>query len=185
MQRPILSDTSFLAHVFGPKRNPKPTGIRKSKPLKGVKGQNKGRIAAFNRMSPVSQELLKRSGLKESYLRGQTTLSDAKRTVRPQAISLGLAKPVPGQPTVIRVPRPPTRREQIDFQVARHIKVTLARSDKRFSPQGIDTRVPRIPDYIVEHVKTWDYDQLSAAAGTGSPFEIIEEGTRFNPFWYQ
>src|SRR4051812_49430576 len=183
MQRPILSDTSFLAHVFGPKRNPKPTGIRKSKPLKGVKGQTKVRIAAFNRMSPVSQELLKRSGLKESYLRGQTTLSDAKRVMHAQAATLGLAKP--GQPAVIRVPRPLTRREQIDYQVARHIKITLAHSDKRFSPQGIDARVPHIPDYIVEHVKTWDYNQISAAAGTGSPFEIIEEGTRFNPFWYQ
>ena len=186
MQRPILSDTSLLAHIFGPKKNPQPTGIRKTK-LKGKKGQTKGRIAAFNRMSPVNQELLKRTGRRDEYLRGEISLTDVRKAVRAHAVSLGVAKPTPNMPQLPtrRVQTPMTRRQMVDKLVARHIKITLSDAGRRYSDRGIDERVPRIPSYIVEHVQTWDYAQIKAAAGTGSPFEIIEANNRFNPFWYQ
>lgn len=184
MRRPILSDTSFLAHLFSPKKNPQPTGIRK-KTLKGLKGQSKSRVAAFNRMSPVNQELLKRSGLRDLYLRGDASLTDARRSVRPRAVEYGVARPLAANRPVLRVPRPMTHREQVNAQVARHIKRTLADSNKRFNAVKISERVPRIPDYIVEFVGDWDYHQISDAARKGSPFDVIEDGEiTFNPFWY-
>lgn len=186
MVRPNLSDESFLGFIFSPKKYQQPTGIRKRN-LKGVKGgRKKGRLAAFNRMSAANQEMLSRFGLRDSYLRGELSLGEARKAVRPRAVAAGVARPLPGQESrpVVRVPRPLTRREQINAAVARHIKRTVVDAGKRFHGPSVDRRVTQIPDYIVEYVPEWDYQQISDAASTGSPFERIENGARFNPFWY-
>src|SRR4051812_27593157 len=118
-KKPSLTDTNFLAHIFGPKRHPQPSGIRKTH-LSGVKGgRSKLRLAAFNRMSPVNQEMLKRAGLREDYLKGNASLSEARRALRPQAVSLGVAKPirVKGTGGIIYTP--------LDAQVAAHLKRTI------------------------------------------------------------
>src|SRR3954463_15769083 len=95
-KKPSFTDTNFLAHIFGPKRHAQPSGIRKTR-LTGVKGgRSKLRLAAFNRMSPVNQEMLKRAGLRDDYLKGNASLAEAKRALRPQAVRLGVAKPTPG-----------------------------------------------------------------------------------------
>lgn len=184
MARPILSDTSFLGYLFAPKKHEKPAGIRKVK-LSGTKGRTKGRLAAFNRMSSTNQELLKRAGLRDAYLRGDTTLVEARRSIRPQAVSLGIARPLPLPTTTTRIAPVLSRRQQIDLINARHIKRVVAGAGKKFNGPEVDRRVRFIPDDFVEDIRDWNYDQIRGAASNGSPFETIEENARFNPFWYR
>lgn len=93
MRRPALSDASFLAHIFSPKKNPKPTGLRK-RILKGSKGQRKARINAYNRMTAEKQAVIDRAGHRDSFLRGETTYTDSKRTLRETGVSQGILKPL-------------------------------------------------------------------------------------------
>ena len=89
---------SFLAYLFNPKKSPKPKGLR-ARPLKGLKGGRKaGRLAAYNRMSAINQELLKQSGLRDEYLRGEFSLKEARTKLRDHAVNLGLAKPTRPKP---------------------------------------------------------------------------------------
>src|ERR1700754_1914508 len=108
-QRPGLSDETFLAHVFKPSRNPKPTGLRKTT-LKGTHNRSKKRLAAFNRMSAVNQHILSASGQREQYLRGEANLADAKRALRTKAVDRGIVKPLRVR---VRLVRPAQRRTQL------------------------------------------------------------------------
>src|SRR6476620_4696031 len=92
-KRPTLNDNTFLAHLFAPKKHAQPTGLRKIA-LSGSKNRSVKRLRSFNKMSAVQQATLTRAGLREQYLRGETTLAEARRSLRPQAISLGVARPV-------------------------------------------------------------------------------------------
>jgi len=182
MPRPGYSTSSFLSHLFNPKRSPQPTGIRKVT-LTGIRGgRRKGRLAAFNRMSPISQQILKESGQRDAYLRGEATLGEARKQLRNRAVSMGLARP----PRVPPVTVAPSRRDAINRQVARHLKSTYAGAGKTFNGRTIDANVDNIPDYVIGQVDAWDYEQLKQASRQGSPFEYdrIEDGVRYNPFWY-
>lgn len=183
LSRPELNQQTFLSHLFAPKKNPKPTGIRKTR-LTGTRGgRKKGRLAAFNRMSPLNQELLKQSGQREAYLRGDVSLTNARQQLRATAVTLGIARPP-------RIPQPPpalfvgTRRQHVEALVARHLKRTYAGAGKKYNARKIDERVPSIPDYVIDYVESWDYPELRQAASPGSPFEVIEGNARYNPFWY-
>lgn len=177
-KRPRLSEQSFLAHLFSPKKNPSPTGIRKTH-LSGVKGgRSKGRLAAFNRMSPVSQELLKRSGLREAYLRGEAKLSDAKTALRPAGIRLGVAKPV--RPRIPRV----VIRTDLDARVAQHLKYVIRAEGRHVNERTVDRNVVYIPDDERVDVLDWDYGKVKYAGRKGSDYEIFVDGAKRNPFWY-
>lgn len=176
---PSLSDRSFLGHLFSPKRNPKPTGLRKTS-LTGLKGgRNKGRLTSFNRMSAVNQETLKRAGMRDQYLRGETTLADAKRALRPQAIQLGVAKPVRRRGPIQAIIRTP-----LDARVAAHLKYTIRAEGKPVNPFTVDRHVQYIPDDVLPDVETWDYGQIKYAARAGSEYETVIDGHQTNPFWY-
>jgi hypothetical protein len=176
-KRPTLSNQTFLAHVFSPKRNPQPTGLRKQH-LSGTRGGRiKGRLAAFNRMSPVNQELLKRSGLREDYLKGTAKIADAKESLRSEAVNLGVAKP--RRPSAPRVPIV----TDLDRRVAGYLKYRL-RGLPKTNSQTIDANVPRIPAGVKEDVLTWDYTAIKYAGRDGSEYETMVNGKAFNPFWY-
>src|ERR1700750_76770 len=117
-KRPGLSEDSFLAHLFSPAKTPLPSGIRKTK-LKGTKGQSKGRVAAFNRMTPFKQEMLKRAGLRDQYLRGNASLADAKKALRPKAESKGLAKIL--RPRLPKTASPQVTLTPLDIRIARYM----------------------------------------------------------------
>lgn len=179
-KRPPLNDTSFLGHLFSPKRNPAPTGLRKTH-LTGTKGGRvKGRLAAFNRMSPVSQEVLRRSGKREDYLKGQSSLSEAKAALRQQAVSLGLAKPT----------RPKTAgrityaRTALDAKVAKFIKDTVRSAGRPFISEHVDNNVHLIPDDVIAQVEGWDYGQIKYAGRKDSEYELYVDGMKKNGFWY-
>lgn len=177
-RRPPLSESNFLAHVFSPRKQPLPTGLRKSI-LVGTKGRNKRRLSAFNRMSAFQQEVLKRSGQRDSYLRGDSTLADAKRLLRPKAIGLGVAKPVKsrhrGVPAhLIKTP--------LDALVARHVRAEVIAAGRPFN---ITTSVTEMQYLDAEDdMLTWTYGEIKHAGRRGSEYEVVVSGTAHNPFWY-
>ena len=177
-KRPPLSEQSFLAHLFGPKRNPQPSGIRRTS-LTGLKGGRKSaRLASFNRMSPVNQELLKQAGLRDAYLRGDAKLSDAKAALRPRGIQLGVAKPLRGG-------RPnPVNRMTLDERVALHLKSTIRAEQRLVNEFTVDRNVRFIPSDVLPEVEHWDYGQIKWAGRPESEYEFIDQGHKRNPFWY-
>lgn len=179
-KKPSLNDQSFLAHLFGPKRNPQPSGLRKTH-LSGTRGgRSKGRLAAFNRMSPVNQELLKRSGLREDYLRGNVSLGIARQSVRPQAVSLGVAKP----------PRPSTSplsyviKTPLDARVAAHLKGTVRAEGRPVNDQHVDENISLAPEDVLSPALGWSYGEFKHAGRAGSEYESLVDGKTRNPFWY-
>src|SRR4030067_1175638 len=96
MGRPALTDQSFYAFLFRPSKNPKPVGLR-HRILKGTTGQSKARINAYNKMPAERQAVIDRAGHRERYLKGETTYTEAKRTLRERAVQAGLLKPVRGR----------------------------------------------------------------------------------------
>jgi hypothetical protein len=189
MVRPSFSAGNFLAHIFSPKRHAKPSGLRKTA-LSGLRGGRlKNRLASFNRMDAVKQHVLQESGQREAYLRGEVTFAEAKRSLRPKAIQLGVAKPVrPRGPVVqpVTASRPMTRKEQIEARMAYHLKSVIARAGKRFNPLTIEKNVRLIPEYAQTMVFEMEYPEVAVAASPGSPFEFqrVEDNARWNPFWY-
>jgi hypothetical protein len=177
-KRPALSEDSFLKHLFSPKKNPLPTGIRKTT-LKPAKGRTKARVAAFNRMSPANQELLKRAGLREAYLQGKASTKDAKSALRTIAVSKGHAKPLRSKGKAA----PASPLSSLDAQVALHVIRTL-RSD------GLsvdDDRIIKYTPYVPEDDKT---SLLNASSGRIRAYAsdrnnlVIVDGQEVNPMWY-
>lgn len=177
MRKPVLSDESFLAFLFHPKKHSQPAGIRKTT-LVGVKGgRSKSRLRAFNRMPAASQETLRRAGLRESYLKGESTLADAKRKLRPQAIALNVAKPVRARGSR-HVPL--SGLKQI---IAAHIKQTL-RSDGRIV---VDDTVDDENEFLENPeiaMTSWSSAQIRHAGREGSGYDVYVGGKRHNPFFY-
>lgn len=172
--RPKLSDESFLGHLFSPSKTPLPSGIRKTK-LKGLTGQRKTRVAAFNRMTPFKQELLKRSGTRDSYLRGETTLADAKRTLRPKAIAKGLARPLRTAKTIIT---------DLDKRIARYLITKLSDDGIQVNVQTIAEENEYLGANADEGMLRWDTGRLKYAGRSGSEYEVYDNGRKHNPFWY-
>lgn len=179
VKRPKLSDTSFLGYLFSPKKNPLPTGIRKTT-LKGKAGQKKGRIAAFNRMAPAKQELLKRSGTRDSYLRGETTLRDAKEALRPQAVSHGIAKPLRQ-----RAKTPAAGMTALDIRVLQYTTGKLREHGKQVNMRTVNAQLPFFGDMADEEMLRWDIGEIKHAGRKGSEYETVDAGgVTHNPFWY-
>lgn len=184
-KRPSLNDHSFLAAVFSPKNNPLPTGLRKRK-LVGVKGRSARRVNAYNAMSAVNQQILTRSGQREEYLRGNTTIADAKRALRSYAVDLGVAKPL-RTPTVAATPRSGVRGQSIQSQVLNHLYDALS---------GATTRKPVNLMTLRKNSRLMSKAQAQRALKMTAP-EIMEAGKnadeevqigdsvhKVNPFWY-
>ena len=184
-KRPTLSEDSFLKHLFSPKKNLLPTGIRK-RPITATAGRVKGRVAAYNRMSATSQEILRRSGLRDAYLKGTVGLPDARKVLRDTAVSKGFAKPLRTRAT------PPAKGPSLDGMVAMHVATTLAKHGKLVD-QKFYYRVPFIPPELKPEVLKWDASQIRAYGGHNDPEyyardtdgELVYiDGHPFNPLWY-
>lgn len=190
MKRPALSEDSFLKHLFSPKKNPLPTGLRK-RPLAFSKGRSKARVASYNRMSAANQEVLKRSGLRDAYLKGEATLPSAKRALRDTAVALGFAKPLRQRATTTRIHQP--RQETLDGLVAQHVARTLAQAGKLVSHKFY-YRVPFLPSATKVEVLKWDASKIRAYGGHSEPEYLARDtddelvyidGAPFNPLWYK
>lgn len=186
-KRPALTEQSFLAHLFSPKRNPLPSGLRKTT-LVGTKGgRTKARLAAFNRMSPASQEMLKRSGKREAYLKGETSLSEAKKSLREVAVNLGVAKPLPkAKRKAARVSS--SNRSSLDARVFNHVREKLRNAGKAVNETRLDEGIALLDDDVAEDIvrrgREWDYGKIKAAARQGSEIEVMVDGHVRNPLWY-
>jgi hypothetical protein len=177
-KRPALTEDSFLKHLFSPKKNALPTGIRK-RPIVSSKGRSKSRVAAYNRMSAQSQELLRRSGQRDAYLRGDASLKDARAILRETAVGKGIAKPVrrAGKPA-------PIVGTTLDGIIANHVIREL--KDAGYTPHraNIYDRSQHLPDDIKPDVVKWKVGQIRAYAGDGTNVVIVD-GESFNPLWYK
>lgn len=181
MKRPPFTLVSFLKAVFKPASNPQPTGLRK-KHLKGLRGGRKtSRLTAYNRMNPRSQQILESSGMRDSYLRGETTLAEARRKLRETAVNLGVAKPLPQRPST----QPMSRSQQIRAQIDRFLVRTLVTAGKNVNPNTVRKYSVMIPEWVIDDVPTWDAGQIASAAQRGSIFDIAEGAALANPFWYR
>jgi hypothetical protein len=181
--RPQYSDAPFLGHIFSPSKHQKPTGLRKTS-LVGRTGRNPRRLASFNRMDAVKQEILKQAGMRDSYLRGESTLADAKRSLRPRAISLNVAKPV----------KPSNRgktprfgiRTALDRLVAAHVKRTLHTAGTPVNEHTVDEESVWYDGD--DGVLRWGPGQIKYAGRKHSEYERIEHTSSgpitHNPFWY-
>jgi hypothetical protein len=181
-RRPANTEHNFLAFIFGPKRNPKPVGLRKTQ-LSGIKGgRTKARLAAFNRMSPVNQEVLKRSGMREQYLRGEVKISDAKLKLREIGVRLGVAKPTPAMRAHIPAHLIVT---PLDRLVADHLKRTIrAEGISKLNPQHVDENVMYASENDLGMALSWGYPDIKYAGRRGSEYEVTVNGVTRNPFWY-
>ncbi len=175
-KRPALTDDSFLQHIFSPKKNPLPVGLRK-RPITFVKGRTKGRVSSYNRMSATNQELLKRSGFREAYLKGDASLADAKRELRKTAVSKGIAKPLKGK---VAARRPGTN---LDLLVASHIVKELRDSGYPVNTDAVYKRVKYMKDGDKEKAEKWKTGQIRAYGGDDANM-VEADGERFNPLWY-
>ena len=181
-KRPRLSEDSFLAHLFSPKKQPLPTGLRKAT-LKGTKGQRSTRLKAFNQMNPFNQEVLKRSGTRDSYLRGDSTLADAKRALRPQAIAKKLAKPVRNR--VKPAPILSDRRKRLEQYIAEHLKKELRFARVPVNDRTVDAEIVWLGDNADEDMLGWSYGKIKYAGRRNSEYEVADNyGRTHNPFWY-
>ncbi len=175
-----LSDNSFLAHLFSPKKNPQPSGIRKTE-LKGLKGgRTKARLNAFNRMSPFNQELLKRSGQREAYLKGESSLAEAKATLRPKAVQAKLARPLRTKPIKYK----PSGMTGLDRMIAEHLKKTVRAEGKNVNDRTVENEIVWL-DNGTDQMTTWSYGKIKYAGRKGSEYERVDtDGRIHNPFWY-
>jgi hypothetical protein len=176
-RRPPLTDKSFLGFLFSPKKNPLPSGLRKTT-LTGLKGgRNKRRLTAFNRMNPVSQEALKRAGLRDAYLRGEATLADAKKALRPRAVAFQVARPVKARGVV------PGTRTSLDRMIEARFKDKVRDAGRRVNQQTVKAQIGYLSPE--RDMLTWDYGRFKYAGRKGSEYEVVdEEGITHNPFWY-
>lgn len=179
-KRPSLSEESFLGHLFSPAKKPLPTGLRKTK-LKGAKGQHKGRVAAYNRMTPFKQELLKRSGTRDAYLRGESTLAEAKNALRPSAIAKKLARPLRSKPSKTAAPE----LTDLDKRIAQYIITTMAGRENPINPQTVYDQNPYLGDNAEQEMLHWNAGEIKHAGRSHSEYEVVDnDGVIHNPFWY-
>lgn len=179
-KRPTLNDSSFLAAVFHPKKSPIPTGLRKSK-IASVANRKASRVKSYNAMSALKQKVLKDSGQREAYLRGDATLADAKRALRSKAVNLGIVK-APKSKAPSRV----VRSLPSEDAVVQHMYTQLTGGH-------VNGRVN--VGTLRKHSKLMRQDQLSRvmsmmrqdirnAGNDPSEKVVTSEGKEINPFWY-
>lgn|SRR6478735_5028854 len=178
-KRPPLSEDSFLKHLFSPKKNLLPTGIRR-RPLAFAKGRTKARVASYNRMSATSQEVLRRSGMRDAYLKGEGTLSDAKRALRGKAVEKGFAKPLKPK---LRLGAP--YESALDNRVAAHVAKTLRTTGRNVNVHRLAVGVKHLPHDVKPEVEYWTVGQIRAYAGDSENLVIIPGYAHpINPLWY-
>lgn len=177
-KRPALTEDSFLKHIFSPKKNAQPTGLRK-RTLSGLKGRKKARLTAWNKMPATNQAILDRTGNREAYLRGEVSIADAKRQLRLKAVDKGFVKPLKGatQTTGVRTN---------GWQVFHHLN-NLNQRDK--DPRQIAKRVNYMTESQRRKALTFKSEENIAAAASpqyADEDDWVEiDGHTQNVFWYK
>ena len=173
MNRPKLSEESFLRHLFSPAKHPLPTGLRQTK-LVGTKGRSKLRLAAYNRMSAKNQEVLRLSGMREQYLQGRATIADARRSLRTIANYKGYRKPRRAVQTAT---------SDIDALNAGHLYRSMSMAQKGVDERAIIRNIKYLPEGDKPGFRKWTDMQIRAYAASDD--NIVEvNGRRLNPLWY-
>lgn len=182
-KRPTLTDSSFLGYLFKPSKNKQPTGLRKTS-LTGRTGRNPRRLRAYNKMTAAQQETLKRAGQRDAYLKGESTLADAKRALRQTAVNLGIAKPVRSRtkPAPARESRPEDRRARLDAMIQKHLRTVIVDAGRQWNQETSDAEIVYLEPET--DMMDWTYGQVSYAGRRGSEYETFVDGKLHNPFWY-
>lgn len=162
------SSNDFLAHVFKPKKNERPVGLRKTYVRSTSGERNARRVRAWNKLSAVNQEILNVTGRKEAYLRGDITLPEAKRILRPIADRRGITQPLPG------------KQEAVDAIVG-------AALQRPYHDKRRDVRI----DAVERNVNRMSQRQLRAAREIRTHHDLMDlindednETNGRNLFWY-
>lgn len=180
VKRPGFTEDSFLSHLFSPKKNPLPTGIRKQK-LAFSKGRTRARVAAFNRMSNANQQMLKMAGLRDKYLTGDASLKDARGKLRETAVAKRIAKPLRRKAGPVTGPV----RTKLDDMIAAHVIKTVRDAGKVVDARRVDHYSPYMSDddKLDMGNRPWDYAKIKAYAGDKRN-EIVIDDRVVNPLWY-
>lgn len=181
-RRPTLSNNSFLGFLFRPSKNPLPTGLRKTT-LRGTADRNPRRLRAYNKMTAAQQEVLRRSGQREQYLKGETTLAKAKASLRGAAIQLGIAKPLKPKRAPARDTSPEGRRDRLEAMIQYHLRAVIVDEGLPWNQQTSDEEIAFLDPETM--MLSWDYGQVKYAGQQGSEYEVVgADGKTHNPFWY-
>lgn len=177
-KRPALSDESFLAHLFSPKKNALPTGLR-ARPVVVSKGRNKARVNAYNKMPAVKQEVLKRAGLRDAFLKGETTYTEAKKALRPKAVEKGVARPVRAK--IAAKPKRIDRSRAREGFIAQAWTYQLRKAEKEYNPATVYAGSQFVEEADAE---TLTYAQIKERASDPN-YVVTINGNTFNPYWYR
>ena len=193
MARPSYTFESFLAHVFSPRKNVKPTGLRKST-LKGSRGQRKARVNAWNRMDAVKQNIISKAGKRDAYLRGEITFTDAKRSLRNEAVERGIARPLKrrygqGENRTDALKR---RIADLLWRTTRQQVPTNYQRVKGLTPSSKERIEENVVNYLDDpepEMLQWDFGDFQTAAKgyevNGKRYLVFDgAGNQRNPFWY-
>jgi hypothetical protein len=176
MRRPALSDATFLAHIFSPKKNPKPTGLR-HRILKGLKGQRKARVNAYNKMPAEKQAVIDRTGNRERFLRGEVTFTDSKRTLRESGVRQGILKPL--RP---RMPKISPAQAVYDQAVVEHLKDEGLDTAEHWNEKNVRKRLAVTNRVTKREILAADRATLRRRAAQRA--SDYEDEYDFNPYWY-
>lgn len=177
MARPKLTEESFLSHLFKPSKNPLPSGIRKST-LKGLKSHKKTRVNSWNKMPAKNQEILRRAGMKDSFLKGESTLVEARRRLRITAVEKGIAKPV-------RLRRPSKSTADDVYDTYRHLDQLIQTERKDQDHLRVNAMVMS-PDQRTEvrKLKTFNDYRTEAYSDSAKWKATYEDGETRSVLWY-
>ena len=187
-KRPALTDTSFLQYIFSPKKHGLPTGLRRSK-LTSAAGRNKTRLKSYNKMSAANQEVLRRSGKRDSYLKGEVSFVEAKRALRDVAVDLGVAKPLrtraPRQTSAIDSMTHAEKRKFSDLnRIAGRYVQTIREAGKQADLARVMYNMQFMPLEVRYAASRMDYSQIKEASTDPDNTVKLPDGSEYNPFWY-
>jgi hypothetical protein len=171
-RRPPYSEEAFLKAIFHPNKSELPTGLRKVT-LKASKGRRVSRVNAWNKFPAEKQRVISEAGMRERFLSGDVTYTDAKRALRRRAESLGITNPVQRSPK---------------NRVVRHILSIIP--SPRISLPHIETNVERMTPAQRRRVESFNdgdeyINDMDYEDEEGDPYwEYEEGGAEYNLLWY-
>jgi hypothetical protein len=144
-------------------------------------------------MDSVKQNVLTYAGQREAYLRGEITYTDAKRSLRNDAVQRGVAKPLRR-----RYGQGETRQEALKRRIAdilwKTTRPQVPTSYQRMkglapaSKEQIEENVDRYLDEPEVEMLTWDMGTFQIAAKghevNGKRYLVFDGDQKHNPFWY-
>jgi hypothetical protein len=173
-RRPNLTTDTFLAYIFHPKKNAMPTGMRKRN-VSSAKGRNARRVRAFNKLTPAQQRVLDTTGNREKYLKGEITLTEAKRELREQAIQRGIAKPL----------RTLKERAITNILTVAEQRI-ISEKSSAIRKDTVERNVDRMTVPQRRLAARVSYEELAELGRDNERLEVdTDTGEEWNPFWYK